>query len=438
MDVSRSKCCNLHVRRLGKLPLIAAANPAVPVVEGLPSETRLPAPQPAPGEAERVIALSALGRGLLSAGDLEAAETTLVESFERAVHAQMPCLASLCTSRLALVRAACGKLHDAERLANEALRLAPCDSGAQRARCANSHLALALVAAERDRLDDCERYLSVAQRACDGGSQPEIAAAISSLRAEVRDGHGDLLGSRWALATVYRMLGEAQRAPATTRRLAAVEPEVRASGGVPSRARELVHPPRETGHAPFAVALARTYLHDDDPLSALRVLPPWADDASPGQPLRLRLSAGLLEAFAARKLGDRERASRALERVLQLAEPEGFRRVFIRPDVPVRDLLVTHLDSGTAYWSLINDLIGGSDTGPRSSGPVSAVLVDPLTNRELVVLRYLQSGLSKAEIAAELYVSINTVKTHVRNVFRKLGASRRRDAVLRARELRML
>ena len=65
-------------------------------------------------------------------------------------------------------------------------------------------------------------------------------------------------------------------------------------------------------------------------------------------------------------------------------------------------------------------------------------VIDPLTDREQTILRYLGSTLSTAEIAAELYLSVNTVKTHQRGVYRKLGATRRRDAVRRARLLHLL
>jgi LuxR family maltose regulon positive regulatory protein len=63
---------------------------------------------------------------------------------------------------------------------------------------------------------------------------------------------------------------------------------------------------------------------------------------------------------------------------------------------------------------------------------------EPLTDRELTVLRYLQSVLSNGEIAAEMTVSVNTVKTHVRSIYRKLDTNHRRDAVRRARELHLL
>jgi ATP/maltotriose-dependent transcriptional regulator MalT len=67
-----------------------------------------------------------------------------------------------------------------------------------------------------------------------------------------------------------------------------------------------------------------------------------------------------------------------------------------------------------------------------------SMLIEPLTERELAVLRYLPGALTNADIAAQMGVSVHTVKTHVRNIFRKLGVSCRRNAVLRGRELGLL
>jgi LuxR family maltose regulon positive regulatory protein len=72
------------------------------------------------------------------------------------------------------------------------------------------------------------------------------------------------------------------------------------------------------------------------------------------------------------------------------------------------------------------------------NSPLPAALAEPLTDREQHVLRYLASNLSNAEIASELYLSVNTVKTHQRMIYRKLGADGRRDAVRRAKQLRLL
>ena len=153
----------------------------------------------------------------------------------------------------------------------------------------------------------------------------------------------------------------------------------------------------------------------------------------------------LLDAVLARRAGDERRAGRLLERVLDLAGRTGFRRVFTRAEPAVRDLLAAHLDSGTAHWPRSATWYATPNSQPSTgranrsgAGRPERALAEPLTERELTVLRYLQSILSNVEIAAELSLSVNTVKTHVRNIYRKLDATRRREAVRRARALHLL
>jgi LuxR family maltose regulon positive regulatory protein len=91
------------------------------------------------------------------------------------------------------------------------------------------------------------------------------------------------------------------------------------------------------------------------------------------------------------------------------------------------------------YRPVISELIRATPLRRLPRGNLArAGLVEPLTERELTVLRYLQDMLSNVEIAATLDVSVNTVKTHVKNIYRKLQAGRRREAVKRARQFRLL
>jgi LuxR family maltose regulon positive regulatory protein len=169
--------------------------------------------------------------------------------------------------------------------------------------------------------------------------------------------------------------------------------------------------------------------------NAGQALPPWSDAEKAEPVLSSRLEAGLLDARIARALGDQRRAAETLERVLELAEPHGFRRVFTATGD--RELLADHLESGTAYWSMVTALVEQSPGQTGEPYPAGAG-GEPMTEREVTVLRYLQSMLSNEEIASKLFVSVNTVKTHVRHIYRKLGVGHRRDAVRRARELHIL
>jgi LuxR family transcriptional regulator, maltose regulon positive regulatory protein len=108
----------------------------------------------------------------------------------------------------------------------------------------------------------------------------------------------------------------------------------------------------------------------------------------------------------------------------------------------VRILLVDHLHRDPAHRALAGGLLERlRDTAapaPMAALVPAAMLVEPLSEREQVVLRYLPSSLSAGEIADELYVSVNTVKTHIKSIYRKLETNRRWDAVKRARQLQLL
>jgi LuxR family maltose regulon positive regulatory protein len=421
-----------------------------------------------PDEGAAAIALTALGSVELVAGDLDAAAAALRDGLARAQRAGLSCPQPACASRLAFIQAIRGELRGAERTARAALHLPLCPGQSRPVHCAHAYLALAVVDLQRCRPDQAQASLDLAAGSDDPTAGPGLAALIAILRAQVLQDRGDLATAYQVLLAGRRDLGDWQPSGFLEHWFTAVEADLRTVHGDPDPVRRQLEPlvdEAPADAAPLAVALARAYLHSGDPRAALRVLPPWsghdagpgsvagavagpgdagpAEDGGPardgtGQPLALRLAAGVIEAQAARQVGDARRASRTLERVLQLAEPEGFRQVFVRAGTPMREMLHSHLDSGTAYWPLVSELIAATGAVPEPGAAPPPVLGEPLTERELTVLRYLQSILSNVEIASALSLSVNTVKTHVRSIYRKLDTKRRREAVRKARELHLL
>ena len=152
---------------------------------------------------------------------------------------------------------------------------------------------------------------------------------------------------------------------------------------------------------------------------------------------RARVDAGVVGALVAAARDDEQRALDRLEEALLSAAPHGLRRPFLTEASGVSGLLQRRLDRGTAATSFALDLLQRMSS---AVDPLDArrTLVDPLTGRERTVLRFLASTLSNAEIAGDLYVSVNTVKTHQRAIYRKLAADGRRDAVRRARALKLI
>jgi LuxR family transcriptional regulator, maltose regulon positive regulatory protein len=164
--------------------------------------------------------------------------------------------------------------------------------------------------------------------------------------------------------------------------------------------------------------------------------------------------AFLLEARARDALGDPRAADQALERALDCAEPDGALLFFLWHPAP--GLLQRHTRDCARHAAMVAEILSLLSAGNREReqpGPGGMAssharrndpgewpprLIDPLTKSEIRLLRYLPTNLSAPEIARELSVSVNTVKTHIRHVSAKLGAHGRTEAVAQARGLGLL
>ncbi len=391
-----------------------------------------------PWDGVRAVTMTSVGVSQLSHGELDMAEESLADALALSERMGLSCSRAMSASGLSFIRAVRGDLRAAERIARMALAVPLCPGQSARVHCPFAYLALAIANVEWDRLEEADASLRQAALLCDPTRDPALTAIISVVRAQVQHESGDSGRAYETLLAGRRHLAD-RPSPFLRDWYTAVEIGVRAAHGDIGAVRRTLERALESGGtqpAVVAIALARAYLADDDWISACRVLP-RRTDARGAFALVVRLEADLIEAVAAFRRGDTRSASRLLEGVLEAAEPDGFRRPFVRTGPAVRDLLVKHVDSGTAYWCTVSELIDSVDGG-AARGPTTGGLTEPLTDRELTVLRYLQSILSNGEIACDMSVSVNTVKTHVRNIYRKLDSTGRREAVRRARELRLI
>jgi LuxR family maltose regulon positive regulatory protein len=193
------------------------------------------------------------------------------------------------------------------------------------------------------------------------------------------------------------------------------------------------------------VTLAQMYLALGKVAETLAVLDRLGATAEPaGRNARL-IEMYLLQTAALAKQGRGEAALAALQRAVELAEPEGYARVFIDEGEALRGLLADRpwqtakaMPSWRAYVEKLvgvspaSDLTSGSD---QQADVDAAPLIEPLTKRELEVLRWLCAGYSNREMAEKLVVTVNAVKKHTSHIFGKLGVSSRTQAVARARQL---
>jgi len=148
----------------------------------------------------------------------------------------------------------------------------------------------------------------------------------------------------------------------------------------------------------------------------------------------------VLQALAHQTHGNMPQALTRLARALALAEPEGYMRLFVDEGRPMARLLNEAASRGIAPNYTRRLLASFSPTGlPQTHASVPQTeSIEPLSEREREVLQHIATGLTNQEIADRLYLSLYTVKAHVRNIYDKLGVGNRTQAVARARELEML
>jgi LuxR family maltose regulon positive regulatory protein len=237
-----------------------------------------------------------------------------------------------------------------------------------------------------------------------GRLQPQLASSLAMGR--------QITG--WTLATQARLglVGEARAA------LAALADDQADAGEV------------RNAHAVICLA-------DGDPAGALGALREVLDGTAPVIRYVNVIEAQLLAGLASHALGDRRAADQSTERALALAEADRLMLPFAMTGS--RELLEALPRHQTAHAALLTDILDFlSGSSAPAAGRPSSPSAEQLSSGELRVLRYLPTNLSRPQIATELSVSVNTVSTHIRNIYAKLGTEDRSMAVQRARQLRLL
>ncbi len=182
---------------------------------------------------------------------------------------------------------------------------------------------------------------------------------------------------------------------------------------------------------------ARVQLAQGDPAAALAALEPVRAEAEARDWADQRLQVLILQALARQAQGETQEARQALDEALAMAAPAGLIRLFVDEGLPMTALLqeAAGQSSAPAFGQELLDALGAVEFDPPQA---SRPLLDPLSGRERDVLQLLATELNGPEIARQLMVSLNTMRTHTKNIYSKLGVNSRRAAVNRARELGLL
>jgi LuxR family maltose regulon positive regulatory protein len=339
-----------------------------------------------------------------------------------------------CRGLLALAEALRGRLSCAAGLAGEPAegeggRLATVTSPA-------THVALARVHLSRGELKRARNQLkqaSVGLRA-----RPDMLVhALACLVAA----YGGLAGGRPRVT--QEMAGRARHGwsvpPWLEHRLAIAESQACAAAGDVTAAIDWASRADPENRLDAAATLAHAWLAAGNTRAARQALAN-GPAGSAQAPDEVRLAAWLADARLSYCAGDQDRGRRSLGHALRLGRTEQLRLPFALERSWLRPVLRRDPELGRAYHQLLGaDLFspGGADQ-PSGPGEAAPLIVEQLSGREREVLQHLSAMMSTAEIAAEMYISVNTVKTHLKSIYRKLAVAHRNEAVRRARLLELL
>jgi LuxR family maltose regulon positive regulatory protein len=366
------------------------------------------------------------------------AERHLEQALALARRTERPYIAIECLANRALL-ASFGSLQAAFEPGMEAVRLAGDHGWGDQPVVGLAYALLGMMSNWRGRLEEAEGWIERAQRALTAELEPAEGSLLYRSRGVLELARGRdqeaLVALRAAirleeLLAVPHVLGAQTRAMALQAMLRLGQAE-----RVAEQLDEMDDDLRE--HPEMRKTVALLALARDDPEAATTALGPVIDGTvGVVHPGRL-VEALLIEAIARDALRDAGASTRALERALEFAESDGLVLPFLLHRVP--ELLERHRRQRTAHASLLSEiasLLAGRAPGTTSGKP--APLLDPLSESEIRVLRYLPTNLSAPEIASELYLGVSTVKTHIHHIYAKLGVHRRAEAVERARALGLL
>ena len=382
-----------------------------------------------------------LGLAFWTSGDLEAAHPAWAQCAAGLRRSGQIADIFGCAIAMADIRLVQGRLGEAMRTYDQALQRASVQDGPVLRGTADMYVGMSEVHRERGDLQAATQQLLRSQELGEYNGLPQNPYRWRVAMARIRQAEGDLGGA-------LDLLDEAERLYVgdffpNVRPVPALKARVWIAQGRLGEALGWAH---EQG------------LSADDDLSYLRefehiTLARMLLARSRGEPVhqvtrlleRLLLAAEeggrtghvieilVLQALAHQRVGDIPAALACLERALTLAEPEGYVRVFVDEGPPIGSLLRAAEKQGTTRDYVRRLLAAVSQT--RQDSPGRQALIDPLSERELDVLRLLGTELDGPAIARELMVSLNTVRTHTKNIYTKLAVTNRRAAVRRAAEL---
>ena len=391
-------------------------------------------------EEHRVAALHNLGVAELWALRLRESRHHLEQALALARRIGRPYLENVCLAFLALGAMLSDlPLSDARALADDAVAIADEHGWGRDPIAAPALVVAGATLVWAGRWDEAEHQLERARRALPAAGDPNTELIIDHATGLLHLGQGRLENALVAFHAAERMQSRlSEQHPFTLDlRSRILRTQVRMGQAGAARAALTEMDEQTLARAGMRITTAAIELAEGTPAAALEALGPVIDRSASALHRRwARIEALLFDAAARERMGDRRAAEDSLEQALEVAEQEGIILPFTM--APVRGLLERHPSHRTAHATLLSDILDvmAGGTGARRGELASSK--HELSDAELRVVRYLPTNLTAPAIASELFLSPNTVGTHLRHIYSKLGVHSRSEAVARARELGLL
>ena len=345
-----------------------------------------------------------------------------------------------CLGHLALIQVLHGQLRAATATADRALAALRGTELGLADRTPALEVALAWVRLEHYDLDAARHHARRAEQSAGLPLDPGPRAVLALVQARLLRADRRPESAR---DVVRRAGADLALAPWLRDRLRSEEAALALADGQVAEAERLLAQLSEPDEPDTSLTRAGAGLADDRAEATDRSR---AEILATAAPLHIQIAGWLLETSRLLEQQEPQRAQVALAHSLRLAEPETLRRPFVEAPPPVRDLLQqNHALVAEHPWMRVRPVDGppsAAAPAPAAQAPVRGsdppVLVEVLTAKEREVLGLLAQLLTTQEIADAMFVSVNTVRTHVRNIMRKLAVSRRNEAVRRAQALQLL
>jgi LuxR family maltose regulon positive regulatory protein len=399
----------------------------------------------------------------LASGDLQDGKQALDKVIRTSQESGNPLIAVAALSHQARFQMRQGRLQLAHETLMQALQLATDPQGQRLPIASEALIGLGDLEREWNHLEKAEDYLTESielARQWNELSSFDAYFPLMRLRLAQGDpqGAGEAIETAWQMAHrsdfsqiddaladfqqayYYIMRGDATEAKrwAENRRLA---PSITSEQQFPVEERQDYIETHMRKYEQLVLARALMLLGQNN--EALELLQALLELARQLARTDLAIEIHILRALAFQQAGEDDRAIEALAEALSLAEPGGYVRIFLDEGEPMTRLLRQAASQGLvpAYATRLLGESGRAVPSPAeaalAASPVQT-LIEPLSERELEVLRLLATGLSNPEIASELYIAVSTIRTHCKSIYGKLGVHGRWEAAQRAQELGLI